>query len=107
MHHRHYIRPGPINLAMNEALGVTGVRITAHAFAVQVIFCDVGTRYYAGWNVAGQEEVFRIALAAHADVAVSVQNSVHSEDVVRENQLIDLGSVIRENAHAQSGCQKR
>src|ERR1700693_1473480 len=49
----HHVRPGPINLAMNEALRVTGARLSAHLVAVKIVFDDVLTRHSTGRNVAG------------------------------------------------------
>jgi hypothetical protein len=90
MYDGHHVRPGPINLAMNEALRVARVRIPAHPLAVEVIFGDVGPRHHTGRNVASEEIMIRVLLATQAHVTVRIQNSVHGEDVVRQNQFIDL-----------------
>src|ERR1700681_1040960 len=87
---RHYIRPDSVNFAMDDALRVAAGVVAVHRFAVEVVLDYIRGGDHAGWPATRQEKMIRIALAAHADVAVGVEDPGHRQNVVREDQLADL-----------------
>ena len=84
------IRARPVDLAVNEAFEEKRRGGPADHIAVEIVFENVRRGDERGSERASHEVVLRIAVAADADVAVSVEDFVAGKNAVGEDQILNL-----------------
>ena len=85
--HRHHLRPGLINLAMDNPLGILRRVAGADPLGVEVVFDEILRRHQFGRARPRQEIAARIIRMAHADMAEGVDHAFMGDNLIGERQF--------------------
>ena len=91
MHNGHHIRPGTIDLAVDEALQKRLAGVAADGVRLQVELhhiADFGNRRRAR---AGHHKMIRIAITARTQMAIGIQHLVPGQDMQAVDQVFQQG----------------
>src|SRR5918992_1275503 len=89
VHNGHHLGAGAVDLAVNVALDEALALVAGHRLAVGVELHQVRSGDERGGERARHDEALGFAVAARADVAVSVEHFVHGEDAARGDEVVD------------------
>jgi hypothetical protein len=83
------LRPGAIDLGVDEALEIDGTAIVAEGSGVEIEGHDIRFRHQPGRHVAGQQEGVFALVVAHADMAEAVDDALVEQDAVGGDEILD------------------
>src|SRR6185312_11563635 len=83
------VRPGPVDLAGEEALAVVLLAAIRYRLAVEAEFADIAWRHDAGRDIARHDEALGILIVPRADMAEAVEDLVIEQDQIGERDIGD------------------
>ena len=98
--HRHHIRAGAKNLAVQIALDEAVAAARIDGVAVEVEFHDVVGRDHLRRQRARHQEALGMAGMAHGDVAGGVEHALVRQDAARRRQIFQRGAIDGAAGHA-------
>jgi len=78
---------------MDVAFEIEGTPLRVDGIAVAVEFHDVIGGDEAGRHAARQQEVLRVLVVAHADMAEAVDHALVIEDSIGRDEIVDQGGI--------------
>ena len=85
----HHIRPGAINLAVDEALDIGAPALHIVHVAVQVAGQNIVSHHQCRGHAAGDQKALGVGVVTHADVAKTVEHAFVHQNVIGHDQVVN------------------